>query len=52
MSFLKTMDLYKGIILMSVLLLPAGGWWVSKLQTEIEQCEDALYQATKNGGML
>jgi hypothetical protein len=52
MSFLKTMDLYKGIILMSVLLLPAGGWWVSKLQTEIEQCEDALYQATKTGGML
>jgi len=52
MSFLKTMDLYKGIILMSVLLLPAGGWWVSKLQTDIEECEAALRMTNKPNGYL
>jgi hypothetical protein len=52
MNFFKSMDLYKGIILMSVLLLPAGGWWVSKLQTEIQECETALRDSTKPGGYL
>ena len=52
MSFFKTMDLYKGIILMSVLLLPAGAWWVSKLDTDIKECEQSLRSATKPGGWL
>lgn len=52
MSFLKTMDLYKGIILMSVLLLPAGGWWVNKLDTDINACEKSLRDANRSGGWL
>ncbi|MFT4513782.1 MAG: hypothetical protein ACI91B_002488 [Planctomycetota bacterium] len=52
MNFLKTMDLYKGIILMSVLLLPAGGWWVNKLQTNIESCEKSLRDSKGSGGWL
>ena len=52
MSFLKTMDLYKGIILMSVLLLPAGAWWVNDLQKKIESCEASLRDSTRAGGWL
>lgn len=52
MSFLKSMDLYQGIILLSVVLLPAGGWWVNELDNEIELCERALHDATKSNGFL
>ncbi len=52
MNFLKTMDLYKGIILTAVLLLPVGGWWVNKLQTEIETCERSLRDSKRAGGWL
>lgn len=52
MQFLKTMDLYKGIILLSLVLLPLGGWWVSKLDTEIKSCKTALREASKSGGWL
>lgn len=52
MSFFKEMDLYKGIILLSVILLPLGGWWISNLDEEISQCEAALRQATKRGGYI
>ncbi|MCK5942944.1 MAG: hypothetical protein KAI24_13285 [Planctomycetes bacterium] len=52
MSFLKDMDLYKGIILLSVVLLPLGGWWISSLDEQIVQCEAALRTATKPGGYL
>jgi len=52
MNFLKTMDLYQGIILFSLVLLPAGGWWVNSLTEEIALCETALRNATKRGGLL
>jgi len=52
MSLFKDMDLYKGIILVSLLLLPAGGWWISTLDEQITQCEAALRMATKRGGYL
>lgn len=52
MSFFKDMDLYKGIILLSVILLPLGGWWISNLDEQIGQCEAALRTATKSGGYL
>ena len=52
MNFFKTMDLYKGIILVSVLLLPAGGWWINKLQEQIDSCQTALQQAKREGGWL
>jgi hypothetical protein len=52
MNFLKNMDLYQAIILFSAVLLPAGGWWVSSLQGEIELCQEALDDATERGGLL
>lgn len=52
MSFLKTMDLYQGIILLSIILLPAGGWWVNNLSNDIADCERALHDATKPNGFL
>ena len=52
MNFLKSMDLYQGIVLLSVVLLPAGGWWVNGLNHEIELCETALDDATRRGGFL
>jgi len=52
MNFLKNMDLYQGIILLSVFLLPAGGWWVNDLNNQIAQSEQALDEATRPGGFL
>jgi hypothetical protein len=52
MSFFKTMDLYKGIVLVSVLLIPAVGWWVMGLDEEIAACEKAIRDAKKPGGLL
>lgn len=52
MNFLKTMDIYKGIVLVSVILLPLAGWWVSGLDTEISKSRYALRSATKSGGWL
>ena len=52
MSFFKEMDLYKGIILLSVVLLPLGGWWIHNLDGEIQKCEDSLRAATRRGGFV
>jgi len=52
MSFFKEMDLYKGIILLSVVLLPLGGWWINGLDAQIVSCQAALRTATKRGGYL
>lgn len=52
MNFLKSMDLYQGIILLSVVLFPVGGWWINDLNTEIDLCERARHDATKPGGFL
>ena len=52
MSFFKEMDLYKAIILLSALLLPAGAWYISGLDEQITRCEAARRAATKRGGYL
>ena len=52
MDFFKQMDLYKAIVLLSVVLLPLGGWWINELDTQIELCDRALYDATKRGGLI
>lgn len=52
MNFLKNMDLYQGIILLSVFLLPAGGWWVNDLSEKVAKSERALRDATKQNGFL
>ena len=51
-DFFKTMDLYKAIVLASVVLLPAGYWWISLEQDNIAKCQQAVKQATKRGGFL
>ncbi len=48
----RDMDLYKGIILASLVLLPAAGWWAWSLQTSIEKGELARVEAEKPGGLL
>ncbi len=48
----REMDLYKGIILASLVLLPAAGWWAWSLQTSIEKGELAIRQAEGSGGLL
>ncbi|HEB52769.1 MAG TPA: hypothetical protein ENI87_05900 [bacterium] len=52
MNFFKNMDLYKAIVLLSAVLLPLGGWWISKIDEEIKQCEAAVRTATRKGGYL
>ncbi|MBK8100073.1 MAG: hypothetical protein IPK26_23465 [Planctomycetes bacterium] len=52
MKALKDMDLYKGIILVSVLLLPAIGWWAWSLDKQIEATKAAITEATRPGGLL
>jgi hypothetical protein len=52
MNFLRNMDLYTAIVLVSLLLLPAGAWWTVKIEEDIELCKDAIRQATKNNGLL
>lgn len=52
MSFFKQMDLYKGIILMSALLMPACVWWISGIEEQITLCQAAKRTATKRGGYL
>lgn len=50
--FFRDMDLYKGIILASLVLLPAAGWWAWSLQTKVEKGELAIVQAERSGGLL
>ena len=52
MNFFKTLDLYKGIVLASLLLLPAGGWWISLISDDIAKCKHAVAKATERGGFL
>lgn len=46
------MDLYKGIVLAALLLLPLGGWAVYDGARQIEACNAALAEATRSGGVL
>ena len=52
MSWLKNMDLYKGVILVSLLLLPVVGWWINTLNTEKMKAVKAVEAATRGGGFL
>jgi hypothetical protein len=52
MKFLKEMDLYKGIVLLSVILLPIGAYYLSGLDKQLDDCRLALRNATKKGGYL
>ena len=52
MSFLRNMDLYKAIVLLSFVALPAGGWWCHTLDEQILACNRAITDATKPGGLL
>lgn len=52
MSFFRKLDLYKGIILLCVVALPACGWWCWQQEKEIVACNDAIWKATKPGGLL
>jgi hypothetical protein len=52
MKFLRQMDLYKGVILASLLLLPVVGWWIRNLGTQIAATERAIADATKTGGWI
>jgi hypothetical protein len=52
MDFLKNLDLYKVIVLLSVVLLPAGGWWCMHLDEQIELCRKAAHEASRPGGLI
>ena len=52
MNFLRNLDLYRAIVLISLILLPIGGWMVSKVDKEIEACKVAITSATKVGGLI
>lgn len=52
MNLFRSMDLYKAIVLLSLVLLPVGGWHVMSLDEEIAQCKQAISQAERPGGLL
>ncbi len=51
-NFFKTMDLYKGIILLSAILTPVVLYWAWTLQDRIEVGKAAIKKATKKDGEL
>ena len=52
MSFLRNLDLYKAIVLLSLVLLPLGGWMIKRQDEESAACKKAIGEATKPGGLL
>ena len=52
MNFFRTLDLYKGLILGCLLLLPAAGYWIYSLQKRIEDCNRSIIVSTRAGGTL
>ena len=52
MRFLRSLDLYKFIVLLAAVLLPLGWWWVSTLDDSIRLCRLAITEATRPGGLL
>jgi hypothetical protein len=52
MNFLRTLDLYKAIVLLSLLALPAGGWYVLSLDESIAACKKTLQDAKRPGGLI
>ena len=51
-TLFKDMDLYKGIILASAVVLPAGGGGIYWLQQRIDTAESAIRAAERRGGEL
>ena len=51
-SFFGDLDLYKVIIIGSLLLLPAVGFWAYHLDGQIKEGEQAIQKATRDGGTL
>lgn len=52
MKFLRDMDLYKAIVLLSFVVLPLGAWWSQHLDEQIAACNKAIHEATRPGGLL
>jgi hypothetical protein len=52
MKLFDNFDLYKGVILASLLLLPVTGWWIRSTQNAISLAEDSIYDATTQNGYL
>ena len=52
MSLLRNMDLYKAIVLLSLVLLPVGGWMIKRQDDDIAACKKAIDDATRQGGLL
>jgi hypothetical protein len=52
MNLFRTMDLYKAIVLLSVVLLPVGGWLIKDLDNTIALSQKAITDATRTGGLL
>ena len=52
MSFLRSLDLYKVVILLSVVLLPLGGWYCLQIDADIEASKKAIQDAKRSGGVL
>ena len=52
MNFLRSLDLYKAIVLLSLVLLPLGGWWIKTLDDRITASKKAIDDARRPGGVL
>jgi hypothetical protein len=52
MNLFRSMDLYKGIIVLSLLLAPVGAWWVMSLRASIDETQKSITAATRPGGLL
>lgn len=52
MSFLRSLDLYKVVILLSLVLLPLGGWYCMQLDEDIAASRKSIRDATRPGGLL
>ncbi|MBL8751976.1 MAG: hypothetical protein JNK15_01640 [Planctomycetes bacterium] len=52
MKFLRNLDLYKAIVLVSLVLLPVGYYMVRGLDEKIVACKRTIDDAFKAGGLL
>jgi hypothetical protein len=52
MRFLRNLDLYKAIVLLSVVLLPVGAWLIKRLDAEIAACRRTIAEANRPGGLV
>lgn len=52
MKFLREMDLYRALILICLLAMPVCGWWCYQTDLQIKDCEKAIQEATRSGGVL